>query len=527
MKYYKTLLITILILFIFSLSIQAVNYGGELKLKFQQLPIELNPIYAANETEQIITRQIFDSLVELNEKGELTAHLAESWEIEEEGRLFTFKLREEVYFHPYQIAGEPVPLSARRVKAEDWKWSFEYLASPENKSPYAQLFSKVKGYDDYRQGESGEITGIRVLDNYQLQIELTDSYAPFIYNLTKTAAAVMPKNAVLNKDNFSIIPIGTGAFKISDFTKAQVNLVKNNNYWKNNYQDEVLPYLEQIQINFSTKSEEKGDYQQYDIYQLNAESYRYFRDNKIHDDYQLKKIPQDIYYFLTYNYSGSKQFNSNSPGIRSSIRSNLNKIDFKEVDSLNLMLPISNNDQESYLQRIYKLTQENEVENYKLEDNIKEINLISSDSKNSTLITELIRSKLQTDELTVNLKKYNWAEYLNLINDSFKAELFLMTYKYHNKFDFLADNFYSESELNYSSYNNQRVDNLIDYLKLVNSLESRRQAYQIIEDILANDNPFVFVLQGAEARIFSNRVAGQDLFTNIYLKDNYELIYLK
>ncbi|MGP3779093.1 hypothetical protein ACTWKD_09675 [Halanaerobium saccharolyticum] len=94
MKYYKTLLITILILFIFSLSIQAVNYGGELKLKFQQLPIELNPIYAANETEQIITRQIFDSLVELNEKGELTAHLAESWEIEKEGRLFTFKLRE-------------------------------------------------------------------------------------------------------------------------------------------------------------------------------------------------------------------------------------------------------------------------------------------------------------------------------------------------------------------------------------------------------------------------------------------------
>ena len=527
MKYYKTLLITILILFIFNFTIHAVNYGGELKLRFQQLPIELNPIYAANETEQIIIRQIFDSLVELNDKGELTTHLAESWEVEEEGRLFTFKLREEVYFHPYQIAGEPVPLSARRVMAEDWKWSFEYLASPENKSPYAQLFSKVKGYDDYRQGESKEITGIRVLDNYQLQIELTESYAPFIYNLTKTAAAVMPKNAVLNKDNFSIIPIGTGAFKINDFSKAQVNLVKNNNYWKNNYQEEVLPYLEQIQINFPTKNEEKRNYQQYDIYQLNAESDRYFGDNEIHDDYQLKKIPQDIYYFLAYNYSSSKQFNSDSANIRNGIRSNLNKIDFNEVDSSNLMLPISNNDQESYLQKIYKSSQKNEVENYKLENNIKELNLISNDSKNSTLITDLIRSKLQTNKLTVNLKKYNWAEYLNLINDSFKAELFLMTYKYHNKFDFLADNFYSESELNYYSYNNQRVDNLIDYLKLVNSLENSDQAFQIIEEILINDNPFVFILQAAESRLFSDRVAGQDLFTNIYLKDNYELIYLK
>ena len=527
MKFYKIFLITILILFIFTFNMQAVNYGGALNIKFQQLPIELNPIYAANESEKIITNQIFDSLVAVNQKGELTAHLAESWKIEEEGRLFNFKLREEAYFHPYQIAGEQVSLSARKVKAEDWKWSFEYLASPENKSLYAELLKRVKGYDDYRQGKSREITGIKVLDDFQLQIELKESYAPFIYNLTKTAASVMPKAAVLNKDNFSIIPIGTGAFKIDNFSKGRVNLVKNNNYWKNNYQEEVLPYLEQIQITFPGKSENKRDYQQYDIYQLNAESYSYFKENEINDDYQLKKIPQDIYYFLAYNYSSSKQFNSNSTSIRNSIRSNLNKIDFREVDLSNLMLPISNDDQESYIQNIYESDQQNKVENYKLDNNIKELNLISNDSKNSTFITELIKSKLQTNKLTVNLNKYHWAEYLNLINDSFPAELFIMTYKYQNKFDFLADNFYSESELNYASYNNQRVDNLIDYLKLVNSRESRDQAFRIIEEILTNDNPFVFILQAAESRLFSDRVVGQELFTNIYLKDNYELIYLK
>lgn len=528
MKYLKRAVIIILILFLVSITIQAANYGGRLDIKLNQQPINLNPIYAANETEKIIAKQIFDNLVELNKEGELTAHLAESWEIKEEGRLFNFKLRDEVYFHAYQIKGEKSSLSERKVKAEDWKWSFEYLAAPENKSPYAQLLKKVRGYDDYRQGKSEEIRGIKILDDYQLQIELKESYAPFIYNLTKNAAAVIPESAVLMNDDFSIVPIGTGAFKINNFSKAQINLVKNDNYWQNNYQEEKLPYLDQVTINFSADSVKKEDYQQYDIYQLNAELYQDFQDNKIAAGYQLKKLPQNIYYYLGYNYNNSSKAVSDSRSIRNNLRASLSEINLREdTDLSNLMLPTSNNDEEVYIQKLYKLAQQKKVENYNLENEIQELNFVSSDSKNSTDIAELIKSKLQTNELKVDVNQYSWSEYLNLINSDFNDQLFLMTYQYQNKFDFLADNFYSESELNYFSYNNQRVDNLIDYLKLVRSQESLKQAYQIIDEILVNDNPYIFLLQGAESRIFSDRIANQDLFKNIHLKDNYELIYLR
>jgi peptide/nickel transport system substrate-binding protein len=252
---FKTYIIIILIL-IFDISlVSATSYGGDLKIKVELRPLNLNPIYAENETEIMINKQIFDSLVNYNGQDEIISNLAESWEVNNDSNLFIFNLKEAVYFHPYKIGGKEVSLKEREVTAEDWKWSFEYLAASNNKSSRAELFNKIKGFAEYSRGENTEITGIRVKDKYQLEIELKESYSPFIYNLAKDAAVVMPAVAVLNSNfNFSKAPIGTGGFKFGNFSKNKVTLLKNNNYWKNNYQKEKHPYLNKIEINFAVEN---------------------------------------------------------------------------------------------------------------------------------------------------------------------------------------------------------------------------------------------------------------------------------
>ncbi|KXS49487.1 MAG: family 5 extracellular solute-binding protein, partial [Halanaerobium sp. T82-1] len=121
--------IYLLILFIIvsiTFNVNAENYGGNLKIKMNKRPLTLNPIFSANQTEKNINKQIFDKLLILNSQGELSNNLIEFWESNAESTVFKFKLKKNVYFHPYKLNGKEIKIEQRKVTAADWKWSFEY-----------------------------------------------------------------------------------------------------------------------------------------------------------------------------------------------------------------------------------------------------------------------------------------------------------------------------------------------------------------------------------------------------------------
>lgn len=101
--------IYLLILFIIvsiTFNVNAENYGGNLKIKMNKRPLTLNPIFSANQTEKNINKQVFDKLLILNSQGELSNNLTEFWESNAESTVFKFKLKENVYFHPYKLNGK-------------------------------------------------------------------------------------------------------------------------------------------------------------------------------------------------------------------------------------------------------------------------------------------------------------------------------------------------------------------------------------------------------------------------------------
>lgn len=525
----KIFLFTALIIILIGFNASAANYGGILKVKTNQRPLNLNPIYAANDTEIMIKQQIFDKLL-IYQNGEIVSNLAESWELNNNATIFRFDLKKDVSFQSYQINDKENNIEKRKVTAEDWKWSFEYLASPENKSPYAELFEKVKGYDDYRQGKKDQITGIKVVNQYRLEIELKEPYAPFIYNLLKEAAVVMPREAILNrKHKFSLAPVGTGAFKYKDFINNKIILEKNNGYWKNNYQEKKLPFLNQIEIYFPADKE--TNYKKYDFYQLNSEEIKEYQKQKDdYSNYYLEKIANNNYYYIALNSKNSLKEYSSSSSLKRKLYHILKENYFTaDINNINNLIspPVVYNSQ-NFLDLIYNQDDRNFSSKNILSDNNLTLTMAVNNTEQSIEIAELIKKHLKSKNIDLNIKKYNWLEYLDFLKNNEK-DLFIMSYHYENKFDFISDNFYSTSDKNYYNYKNRRLDNLVDYLKLEDNINSQELAYKIIEDILRNDNPFILLFKGADNYLVSNRLANPDILKNSDYKNSrfFELLYLK
>lgn len=527
MKKTKIYILVLLIIIFSTLSVSSANHGGNLKVKINKRPLNLNPIYAFNNTEIKINKQIFDKLLVFNDRGEIVNNLSESWEVNEDSTLFIFNLKENIYFQPYKIEGKEIALEQRKVTAADWKWSFEYLADPKNKSPHAEIFKKVLGYNDYRQQNKKEITGIRVIDDDQLEIELKNSDALFIYNLLKEAAVVMPKKAVLNTNyNFALAPIGTGPFKLTKFSSNKIALTKNKVYWKNQYQKEKLPYLNNIEFYFNETANLNGNYQNFDLYQLNQEQIAgYHNQDNTKNNYSFKKIVDNNLYFTAFNYKND--FNAGLKEMRKKIKLILNKNEFIESLNLNEFSYLKNRREDfeilnkiNYYNQQLSAVELNNNHNYSL-------SIAANNSELFLKTAELIKEELKSNNLDLNIDKYNWSEYLNFLRGDMNNQLFIMSYNYENKFDFIADNFYSESEKNYFNYENRRVDNLIDYIRITSNKNKQNKAYDIIEEILLVDNPFVFILQGKDNYLVSNKLLNQGIFDNIYSYNNYELLYFK
>ena len=184
---------------------QPPRQGGTLRGVFNSDPPTLDPAAASDTTSSAVIRQVFDGLLELDEKLVPQAALAERWTVTGDQRIYTFTLRRGVKFH-----------NGREVKAADVKYSFERAAK--GKRPW--VFEKITGARDYIKGTGSEIPGIRVVDDTAVEIRLDKPFAPFLHLMAYDAAAVVPREEVEKRGgNFASHPVGTGAFRFASWRR--------------------------------------------------------------------------------------------------------------------------------------------------------------------------------------------------------------------------------------------------------------------------------------------------------------------
>ena len=207
--------------------------GGNIVITYKDDVATLDPAIGYDWQNWSMIKSIFDSLMDY-EPGttNLRPGLAESYKISKDGKSFTFKLRSKVKFH-----------NGREMTAEDVKYSLNRVTNPKTQSPGAGFFGSIKGYDDMAGGKTEELSGVTVVDPLTVKIELSRPDATFLHVMALNFSSIVPKEAVdAAGADFGKKPVGTGAFKLSEWTLGQrLVFQRNANYWRKG-----LPYLDQI-----------------------------------------------------------------------------------------------------------------------------------------------------------------------------------------------------------------------------------------------------------------------------------------
>lgn len=147
------------------------------------MPLTLDPALATDEVSLMVVRSVFSGLFRREPDGSITPDLVESWEVSENGLVYTFHLKKGVKFH-----------DGTEVKAEDVVYSINRaLLHPLRTAMAGDLLGDIEGAPEAMAGKADYISGVSALDDYTVVIKTIRSERFFPYALAEPASFIVRK----------------------------------------------------------------------------------------------------------------------------------------------------------------------------------------------------------------------------------------------------------------------------------------------------------------------------------------------
>ena len=196
--------------------------GGTLSVATEPGAIR-DPALASARSDILLNQQVYDWLVETGDDNQLLPGLATAWD-SPDGKVWMFALRSGVTFSN----GQP-------FTADDVVYTFTRLQDPNVGSPLAKTLANV--------------TAIKAVDPTHVEFTLKDPNPEFPSDVSDYHAAILSKSVL----DPATISVGTGPFVLESYTAEDRALLKKNpSYWMKDDKGNALPYLDQIQLIFSS-----------------------------------------------------------------------------------------------------------------------------------------------------------------------------------------------------------------------------------------------------------------------------------
>ena len=192
----------------------------------------LDPQVTPRAQDDIVNKAIHRTLYNWDTANtRLALELAKSVDVSADGLVYTYHLRDDAYFH-----------NGRKMTADDIIYSFTRIMDGSKGYPGARYVRLIKGAIAVEKGEAKEISGLRKIDDFTLEMTITDRVEPGYYFFAGTTA-ILPKEEV-EKANFAAAPVGLGPFKFKEHIPgSRVVLERFDKFYKPG-----KPYADTLQV---------------------------------------------------------------------------------------------------------------------------------------------------------------------------------------------------------------------------------------------------------------------------------------
>jgi oligopeptide transport system substrate-binding protein len=464
-----------------------------------QSPLTLDPHLSGDAVSNEYVVEIFSGLMAYDPELNLIPDIAESYEISDDGLVYTFKIRAEAKFH-----------NGRAIRAEDFKWSFERACHPATGSSTADTYlGDIVGCRNKLQGMVNKVEGVVVIDDLTLQLTIDEPKGFFLAKMAYPTAFVLDReNVEGGGPTWFSQPNGSGPFRLEEYLPGQhvIALEKNDHYYR-----DPRPVLEQVRYLINAPVEVMTGYEKdlsalgspkgvtYSAIQVPASSLNRVTDPNHSLGQELVSIN-----ILSVNYIGFNVHKPpfDDPKVRQAFNLALDKRDIVksiqgDVYVANGIIPLNmpgyqNPDLSDYEFDLEYARDLLAKSSYAEVNQLPPMTLYASSPGN---IEEAIAASYQTNlGLKIRVEKVSWPEFwANLNRPDTPYQMYLLGWlaDYPDPQNFLEILFHSESSQNYGGYSNPRVDDLLDEARGTQNIEERLALYRQAEQLILDDAAWI------------------------------------
>ncbi|MGZ2442604.1 peptide ABC transporter substrate-binding protein [Sinorhizobium medicae] len=188
-------------------------------------PQTLDQAHTSINIEEFILKDLYEGLTIYDAAGKIVPGAAETWELSDDGTVYTFKLRADAKWSD----GSP-------VTAEDFAFSLRRVEDPKTAAEYANILFPIKNAEKVNKGELPvDQLGVKAVDEKTLEVTL-ERPTPFFLELLAHQTALPVSKANVEKNGADFVKPGVmvsnGAFKLaSHVPNDSLTVEKNTNYW--------------------------------------------------------------------------------------------------------------------------------------------------------------------------------------------------------------------------------------------------------------------------------------------------------
>ncbi|AUG57805.1 peptide ABC transporter substrate-binding protein [Acetivibrio saccincola] len=512
--------------------------GGQINL-FSTPPDTLNPVLTKNAYIKDYLAFVFESLVELDKKQKPVPLLAENWEVSEDLLVWTFRLRDNVYWHD----GTP-------FTSEDVKFTFDLILNSGDDSIYKGNIENIESY----YVENDKIFKIKLFE--------PDSFTPerLIFPIIKSAAKftgdmgnaedlaagedelednnmegeeIAAGEGIEAATGIDFKPIGTGPYVFKEYKKDEYILLESNEKWWKGIGEgekgENLPYISRINIKIFKKNSSVGDaFQSNKVDVVHMSRAAWIRYNG-RMDITLKRYPSNEFEFIAFNLSNdilketeirkaiaytvdrTKIINDIMPG--EAVASEFPVIPDTWMYDTNV---ISN---EVSLEKARALISESgweENRNGVLSKRIGWRNvplelelLVNNDNDTRIKVAEEIKKQLSSVGITVNINKVKWDELNKRVKDGKFDMVFLgCTITPVADISFLYSSKEIEDGFNIAGYSREAVDSYLELILKENDYSRKKAFFTNLRNIINQDVPYLGLYFYNDAALYNKKIKG-------------------